>query len=272
MESPDITLDQLKAHFRCGSETIARELDKCGLKTKSWDQRKHTEGTKSKISTTRIQSGVAKGDKNPNYGSKVRPWLEGEQHPLRQWHRENPDFGDRQRGVNNPIHKVLHLYEDPKYLERVTSGIRAHVRHKTGKTYEETYGVEKAREYKAKLQAASPGRLSKFQRRETWIEVWVRETLSRLGVHFIEQAPVGPFTVDFLVPSVALVIQADGDYWYGNPSVFPTLSSSQRKRRSLDYLCDQWAEDLGIQVLRLWEHDIKSNPSLCEARITEKIR
>ena len=128
---PNTTVSKMHVILGVGKNTVVRELARHGLRTKDWGERKHTPETKAKISRQHIASGVSKGENNPNYGSKPRPWLEGDNNPLRQWHQEHPDFGAKQRGNANPIHKVSFLYEDPTYVDRITRGIRAHVVDKT---------------------------------------------------------------------------------------------------------------------------------------------
>ena len=237
--------------------------------------RKHTGASKlagARISATRIATGVARGDKNPNFGEKTRPWLEGEDSPLRQWHREHPEFGDQQRGAANPVHKVKHLYQDPEYVAKITTGIRAHVDRRRGSTYEEVYGAEKAAAYKQKLRDASPARLAKFQRKETKPERTVREMLEKCGAEFQQEAPLGHYTVDFLLEKHRLVIQTDGDYWHANPSVYPEPTRSQQKRRRLDASCDSFLRNRGYRVLRFWESDLDANPENCLRTLQEVLR
>lgn len=267
-----MTHKELALTFGCSATTIARRLRNFGLRTKPWSERRHSEESKRKLSHTRVSTGIAVGEKNPNFGKKDRPWLEGDRHPFRVWHKENPDFGKLQRGEANPVHKVRHFYKDPKYLRRITRGIRAHVDQKRGSTYEEVYGLEKALSYKSKLRAVSPGRLAKMAYRETTPERLIRESLERIGVSFEAQAPLGPYTVDFLVPSLDLVIQADGDFWHANPQVYAdkALSPRQRKQRRLDASCNSFLANRGYHVLRIWERDLKRDATLC-AQAVEKL-
>jgi very-short-patch-repair endonuclease len=231
-----------------------------------------------RVGEARRNSGIAKGDRNPNYGTKARPWLEGDNHPFRQWHRANPDFADRQRGANNPIHRVHHLYSDSAYLEAVTRGLKAHADERRGSTYEKVYGTEKATEYKHKLRLASPTRMAKFHRKETAPERVVREMLEGLPVVFVPQAPVGHYTVDFLLPTVKVVIQADGDFWHAHPETYgegegcTPLSQAQQERRRLDASCDSFLRAHGYTVLRLWERDLHGAPQACLQRILQHLR
>lgn len=272
--NPEVTGKQLGEIFGVSESTIQRVLCSYGLKTKGWHGRKHTAESKKKLSSTLTESGVRRGERNANFGVKERPWLEGDRHPLRKWHADNPGFGDTQRGAANPVHKAAHLYEDPSYVQKITSGIRAHVSSKKGHTYEEIYGAEQAAEYKRKLREASPARLAKFIRKTTWPEQAVAEILSGLGVDYTEQVPIGYYTVDFYVSSRRLVIQADGDYWHGNPIKYPAgkLSQTQRKQKRLDASCDRYLQNQGHDVLRLWELDLHKNHHSCVALIEETLR
>lgn len=272
---PNTTIQKMGRILSCGKQALTRELSRHGLRTRKWGERKHTLETRTKISQHHIENGVAKGERNPNYGSKPRPWLEGENNALRRWHQGHPEFGVNQRGVENPIHKVKHLYQDPSYVANITRGIRAHVKSKTGKSYEEVYGVSKAMEYKDKLRAASPVRMSKFKRKVTKPELIVRSLLQGLGVSFVEQAILGPYTVDFLIPDSRLVVQADGDYWHANPEVYPNddnLSKSQQKQRRLDASCNSLIRNKGYVLVRLWESDLHQNQEKCAEILCEALK
>lgn len=269
---PWITLTQLSLKFGCGKNTLARELKRHGLRTKGWAGRKHTANTRAKIGSERRIRGCAKGDNNPNFGAKIRPWLEGDEHPFRKWHRNHPEFGDNQKGDRNPIHKVSHLYSDPEYVTRITSGIRAHSSRKKGRTYEETYGEEKADEYRRRLREASPKRLAKFHRKTTWIELAVRQLLIELGVESDEQVGMGFHTVDFYIPYHSLVIQADGDYWHGNPEVFQALTKRQLTQKRMDHSCDTYLRNQGVTVLRLWESELRLDLDGCRSKIRSLLK
>ena len=272
-KDPDTTHKKLAQIFSCSDKTIANRLRKYGLRTKRWSERKHSEAAKQKISQTRVALGVAAGKQNPNFGDKERPWLEGAAHPFRRWHNDHPDFGEKQRGGKNPVHKARHLYDDPAYVQRITRGIRAHAEIKRGATYEETYGPVKAAEYREKLRAASPARMAKFTRRVTWPEKKVRQLLESTQVGFIPEAPLGHYTVDFLVPGAQVVIQADGDFWHGNPDVYKDeeLSTTQRKQRRLDASCDSFLRNRGYCVVRFWEKDLKTKPHECRRRLIDAL-
>lgn len=236
--NPGITRKQLAVLLGCSRTVVGDQLKLFGLSTAC--NREHTEEAKQRMG--------------------------------RVWHRKHPEFGDRQRGAANPIHKVKHLYEDPEYVAKITTGIRAHVDQRRGSTYEEVYGPEKAAEYKQKLRDASPARLAKFQRKETKPERLLREMLGKCGIAFQQEAPLGFYTVDFLLEGPHVVIQADGDYWHANPAAYPVPTAAQKDRRRLDASCDSFCHNQGYRVLRFWESDLESHPEDCLKIIQEALR
>ncbi len=191
---------------------------------------------------------------------------------MRRWHLAHPDFGEKQRGAANPVHKAKLKYDDPAYVANITRGIRAHVTQKTGRSYEEVYGEEQAASYKLKLREASPARMAKFFRKQTAPEKQVKALLGQLGVSYVEQAPIGYYTVDFLIPSLRLVVQADGDYWHAHPDKYPVPTQRQHKQRRLDASCDSFLHNQGYRVLRLWESDLADSSDVCLARLDQIIK
>lgn len=272
-EDPDTTHKKLADILGCNPKTVAKRLKSFGMNTRPWSERTHSDNTKERIAKAR--EGKFTGESNPNFGLKSRPWLDGDASPLRQWHKSNPDFGAKQRGASNPVHKVAHLYQDPEYVARITRGLRAHTNERRGSTYEKVYGHAKALVYKQKLREASPVRLSKFSRGETEPERLVRVVLEGLGVSFKTQVPIGPYTVDFFVPTAHLVLQSDGDYWHAHPDQYgenkKPLTPSQRSRRRLDASCDSYMLQHGYRVLRLWECDLHDDLENCRDRILQAL-
>ncbi len=265
---PNITQKELANLFGCGATTISRRLKDLGLSTRPWSERKHRPEAKLKLS----EAGSRRvGEKNPNFGEKRRPWLEGSRHPLRQWHRANPDFGSKQRGAANPVHACRHLYEDPSYVARIVRGLLQHAAEKNGRSYEEVYGSHKAEVIREKLREASPRRLAKFTRRVTRPEKIVAGLLDGLGVAYETQVAFGPHTVDFFVADHNLVIQADGDYWHANPLIYLAPSTRQLVRRKIDASCNSYLRSRGISLLRFWESDLYGAPDQCRAAVIQQM-
>ena len=93
----------------------------------------------------------------------------------------------------------------------------------------------------------------------TIIEQLGYAVLTELGVAFDKQCHIGTNVVDAFVPSIGLVIQFDGNFWHGNPDMYPTPNEYQKKRQLNDAACDARMRERGYSVLRLWESDMMNN-------------
>jgi G:T-mismatch repair DNA endonuclease (very short patch repair protein) len=102
-------------------------------------------------------------------------------------------------------------------------------------------------------------------------ETKVYELLDNIGVKYEKQFEIdGKFVVDTFIPDVNLIIQCDGDYWHGNPTVFPNPSKSQIARQLLDRKQDKYVLDVkGYKVFRIWELDFKHHKSKVENELRE---
>lgn len=81
---------------------------------------------------------------------------------------------------------------------------------------------------------------------ESSIETIVRKYLESSNVEYNSQVQFGRFTVDFLIPSKKLIIEADGKYWHSKSDIV-----KERDERKNKYL-----NSLGYKLVRLKEDDI----------------
>jgi very-short-patch-repair endonuclease/DNA-directed RNA polymerase subunit RPC12/RpoP len=66
---------------------------------------------------------------------------------------------------------------------------------------------------------------------------------------------------DFKIKEKPLILEVDGDFWHGNPN---TKNHHIRVNNTIvnDKLKEEIASKRGIKVIRLWESDIKKDPSI----------
>ena len=144
----------------------------------------HTEETKEKISKTRIEKGVAKGEKNGMFGKTHTP-----------------------EAIKNIFsHRPMNKLEKMVADELNKNGI-----------------------------------LYTFQ-------------------YFITEDGVCK-SYDFKIKEKPLILEVDGDFWHGNPN---TKNHHIRVNKTVlnDKLKEEIALKRGIKVIRLWESDIKKDPSI----------
>lgn len=64
-------------------------------------------------------------------------------------------------------------------------------------------------------------------------------------------------TYDFYLKDFNLLIEADGDYWHGNPVKFSNLNETQLLSKKNDIIKNNLAIEMGYNLIRFWENDIK---------------
>lgn len=94
---------------------------------------------------------------------------------------------------------------------------------------------------------------------------FAQQFLDKLKVNYVyqfEAKDIGRF-YDFYLPNENLLIEIDGDYWHGNPDKYSEneLKYHQRKAQRIDEYKNKWALLHGIPILRIWESEIRKQPS-----------
>lgn len=96
--------------------------------------------------------------------------------------------------------------------------------------------------------------------------------LKSFKIHFDKQKVVGnKFVVDAYIPKCRTIIQFDGDYWHGNIKKFPILDKRQQRRRCIDKSQNAYFRKCGYHVIRIWESQMKSNPSYVRRLLMKKL-
>jgi len=104
---------------------------------------------------------------------------------------------------------------------------------------------------------------------------FAEEFLDRLGVDYVwqfEAKDIGRF-YDFYLPKHNLIIEVDGGYYHGDPRVVDEskLSPMQKKNKRIDEHKNEWALLHGIPLMRIWEYDIRNNPSSVMKALKERL-
>jgi len=80
-------------------------------------------------------------------------------------------------------------------------------------------------------------------------ELAMMDILDDVGVEYNEQASIGAYRVDFLLPNHNIVLEVDGDYWHNLPGA-----------KERDELRDVTIMEKGYDVIRFWESEIVDDP------------
>lgn len=112
--------------------------------------------------------------------------------------------------------------------------------------------------YKVKDKTNIINAIARQKKSGTSIEIKLEQRLKENGINYKSQMPLCGITIaDFYLPDHKTAIYADGDYWHNRPGV------PEKDARINGIL-----QANGYQVLRFWEHEIKTDISACLEKIT----
>lgn len=177
------------------------------------------------------------------------------------------------------------------------------VQHNKGKTYEESYGTERAVKLKEgisnnegrsnKISEALTGRSKSpehyeqlckqliINRRERLTsgkqskpEFIMQEILESSGIEFEYQFELSGFFYDFSIKDTNIIIEVDGDFWHCNPNSIYAIPKTKEQTKNLqnDIRKNAIAHANGYRLLRFWESDIINNRLQVVTRIIDEIR
>jgi very-short-patch-repair endonuclease len=242
---------------------------------------KHSVETKEKISKSHKgkplskehKMNISKGLVGKNYGFKKGriPWNKGKRCIA-------ISKGLMGRKYTKETKMKMSLIKIGKHISPNTEFKKGKKSQNKGKTFEELYGKEKAKELKEKHSLSLTGkipwnkgltkencewaknssiRMKKRHNNEVFvlpmkdssIEVKIQNYLKQLGIEFFTHQYMHiehGYKCDILIPSLNLVIECDGDYWHKYPI-----------GKEIDHIRTSELIEKGFKVLRLWENDIR---------------
>lgn len=104
-------------------------------------------------------------------------------------------------------------------------------------------------------------------------ERFAKDFLDKLGVVYQTQfkaESIGRY-YDFYLPASNTIIECDGDYFHSYGLLYEEMSPMQKKNKRVDEAKDKWAREHGINLIRIWEHDINKNPNKVIQMLKEKL-
>ena len=106
-------------------------------------------------------------------------------------------------------------------------------------------------------------------------EDFAKEFLDKLGVKYIyqmEAADIGRW-FDFYLPEHNLIIEIDGSYFHSDPRLVEEgkMNPMQKHNKRVDKYKDEWALMHGIPLIRIWEKDIRENPSMVMDELKKRL-
>jgi len=109
------------------------------------------------------------------------------------------------------------------------------------------------------------------KKEDTEIQIIINEILKSKNIEYEQEKPFNYYAVDNYLTKHGLIIEVMGDYWHSNPLVYfnyNDLNNMQKNRVKVDKSKKTFLQKkYNINMLYLWETDIKNNLYLCEKLI-----
>jgi endogenous inhibitor of DNA gyrase (YacG/DUF329 family) len=135
------------------------------------------------------------------------------------------------------------------------------------------FGTKKTLEQINKMRIITTNRYTNGSfKRLTKPQIITNQILNELNIIFKNEYNCKYYAIDNYLSDYNLMIEVNGDYFHSNPLIFSTLNQMQikgiiRDKRKRTYI----KRYKDIDILYLWENDIKKNPDLCKMLIIEYI-
>lgn len=108
---------------------------------------------------------------------------------------------------------------------------------------------------------SSAGRKNPANQKATNIENLLRYALLRKGINFIEQASIGPWSIDFLLPDYMACVEADGEFWHSS------MAARLKDRRK-----DAWLRSKGYLIFHFDGKELIQDSDYCVDRMMKSIQ
>ena len=104
-------------------------------------------------------------------------------------------------------------------------------------------------------------------------DYFAEQFLNKLGVKYIRQFEAKDIKrfYDFYLPDNHILIEIDGNYYHGKNLTYEEKNPMQKHNAWVDRVKDEWALEHSIPLLRIWEDDIRNNPSEVMKTLIDKI-
>ena len=119
--------------------------------------------------------------------------------------------------------------------------------------------------------------MSRVKNRDTDLEVLIRSELHKCGFRFSKNVRSLPGSPDIVFKSAKVAVFLDGDFWHGyrfnewKNSLSEFWQKKIQINRDRDRRNFRKLRGMGWTVIRLWKHEIKSDPFKCIDKILSAI-
>jgi DNA mismatch endonuclease (patch repair protein) len=120
--------------------------------------------------------------------------------------------------------------------------------------------------------------MSKIRSKDTKAELTLRKLLHSKGYRYRVHLSSLPGKPDIVFTRRRVAVFVDGDFWHGwkfedwAHKLAPYWRAKIERNRARDLQHENTLRDQGWDVLRIWEHQVKSDPEACVVLIEQTLQ
>lgn len=136
----------------------------------------------------------------------------------------------------------------------------------------ETTKAARVREIRKKMKGKHEYGTSKLEER------FARDFLDRLGIEYVYQykaESIGRYFDFRLFPDSGgpkVLLEIDGDFYHSYGLIYEQMNPMQKHNKMVDEIKNKWCSRNGVQLIRLWEHDINEHPEKVKEYLKEVLK
>lgn len=236
---------------------------------------KHTE--EYKIKARKRAKDRYTGEKNPMYGKHIKDYMTEEKYLLWKKHisdatkgEKNPMYGKDWRKNKTEEELLLHS----KRIKETQASFSAEKRKEISKklSLAQQRCKEKDPVYYKEIKARG-GRATTHKKeryKKTKLEEKVENWLIKNNINYEHCIIMGSkencYQYDFIIHNKRILIEANGDYWHGNPNIYSLTGEDGKKKLNQiqldkikkDKLKLKFAQEHNFKLLYIWESDVNN--------------
>jgi len=246
-----------------------KECKNVGSKN-SFFGKKHSQKTKNKIA--KKNKNKLKGSKNPMYGkSLLKHWISkyGKIIADKKYSQYLKNLSNSLSGKNNPFYgqkhtpKTLSIIKQKNkiYRENLSEEEKEKISKKLSESQKQLYN-KNPQDYITKRSKAGKITATKIEKYKiNSIEQIVRDKLKELGLDLEYSVILDYKQFDFGSRKYKILLEVQGDYWHGNPSIYTKkqLNDTQKRNIKKDKDKVRFAKKHSMKLYHIWETDIRAN-------------
>ncbi len=161
------------------------------------------------------------------------------------------------RSYAGASHPSYGMERTPEWREKISQGNKGKLK---GRSWDQIIGPERAAIRRVEnSEAMIDTNMRLLNDRSSDLERYVAECMPE----FQRNQKISKWVVDLVHPDVKIIVEVNGDYWHGNPKVYPPdayingIGMTAGEKNAADGHRNEQLRKMGYDVIVLWESDLR---------------